>query len=229
MAKHQEQDPTNLYVSNLPVTVEEEELETLLRPFSRPLSTRILRDANGASRGVGFARMESTEKCEAIIQHFNGKYIKTVPGVPVPAEPLLCKFADGGHKRRQNQGKYLASTRPWTRDGDSGGVTLTFDPAAALQNGFYSSAYSIAPNPLIPQTSISPYLHSSLSSYQVHNPSWIHQQSYLMPPTGAMLNPGMDHPGMSLHPTSMMGPLSQQLSHMSMGGSSTVSEPPSHR
>jgi len=27
-------------------------------------------------------RMESTEKCEAIIQHFNGKYIKTPPGVP---------------------------------------------------------------------------------------------------------------------------------------------------
>lgn len=26
--------------------------------------------------------MESTEKCEAIIQHFNGKYIKTPPGVP---------------------------------------------------------------------------------------------------------------------------------------------------
>lgn len=26
--------------------------------------------------------MESTEKCEAIIQHFNGKFIKTPPGVP---------------------------------------------------------------------------------------------------------------------------------------------------
>lgn len=26
--------------------------------------------------------MESTEKCEAIITHFNGKYIKTPPGVP---------------------------------------------------------------------------------------------------------------------------------------------------
>lgn len=26
-------------------------------------------------------RMESTEKCEAIIQHFNGKFIKTPPGV----------------------------------------------------------------------------------------------------------------------------------------------------
>ena len=36
-------------------------------------------------------RMESTEKCEAIIQHFNGKYIKTPPGVP--GEDLLSKFS----------------------------------------------------------------------------------------------------------------------------------------
>ncbi|TRY54307.1 hypothetical protein DNTS_021286 [Danionella cerebrum] len=81
MAKQQEQDPTNLYISNLPLSMDEQELESMLKPFSQVISTRILRDANGTSRGVGFARMESTEKCEAIIQHFNGKYIKTPPGV----------------------------------------------------------------------------------------------------------------------------------------------------
>lgn len=93
-------------------------------------------------------RMESTEKCEAVIQHFNGKYIKTPPGVagrgrfqfsdgintfhslfpyylcpvvifPVPTEPLLCKFADGGQRKRQSQGKYLLNGRPWTRDGET--------------------------------------------------------------------------------------------------------------
>lgn len=26
--------------------------------------------------------MESTEKCEVVIQHFNGKYLKTPPGLP---------------------------------------------------------------------------------------------------------------------------------------------------
>ncbi|CAL8319827.1 unnamed protein product [Merluccius merluccius] len=219
MAKQQEQDPTNLYISNLPVSMEEQELESMLKPFSQAISTRILRDASGTSRGVGFARMESTEKCEAIIQHFNGKYIKTPPGVPVPAEPLLCKFADGGQKKRQSQGKYLQSGRPWTRDGETGGMTLTFDPAAALQNGFYSSHYSIAPNRIIPQTSLSPYMHSPVSTYQVHNPSWIHHQSYLMPPTGSMLPPGLD--AMSIQPTSMMAPLTQQLGHMTIGSSGT--------
>ncbi|XP_057685423.1 RNA-binding motif, single-stranded-interacting protein 2-like isoform X2 [Corythoichthys intestinalis] len=220
MAKQQEQDPTNLYISNLPLSMDELELENMLKPFSQAISTRILRDVNGISRGVGFARMESTEKCEAIIQHFNGKYIKTPPGVTVPPEPLLCKFADGGQKKRQSQGKYLQNGRSWTRDGETGGMTLTYDPSTALQNGFYSSPYSITPSRMIGPTSLSPYMHSPLSTYQVHNPSWIHHQSYIMPPTGAVLTPGMDHT-MSIQPTSMMGPLAQQLSHLSLGSSGT--------
>uniref|UniRef100_A0A8C7TMH1 RNA binding motif single stranded interacting protein 1 n=1 Tax=Oncorhynchus mykiss TaxID=8022 RepID=A0A8C7TMH1_ONCMY len=82
MAKQQEQDPTNLYISNLPLSMDEQELENMLKPFGQVISTRILRDSNGASRGVGFARMESTDKCDAVIAHFNGKFIKTPPGVP---------------------------------------------------------------------------------------------------------------------------------------------------
>ncbi|MGH0181177.1 UNVERIFIED_CONTAM: hypothetical protein FKN15_020553 [Acipenser sinensis] len=251
MAKQQEQDPTNLYISNLPVSMDEQELEGMLKPFGQVISTRILRDANGTSRGVGFARMESTEKCEAIIQHFNGKYIKTPPGIAsqrtqtnrgpaapgfptlpirdahsvpppslVPSEPLLCKFADGGQKKRQNQGKYIQNGRAWTRDGETGGMTLTYDPTTALPNGFYSSPYSIGPNRMIAQTSMSPYLHSPVSSYQVHSPSWMHHQSYLMQPAGTVLTPTMDHT-MSIQPTSMMGPLAQQLSHLSLGSTGT--------
>uniref|UniRef100_A0A669B2K6 RNA binding motif, single stranded interacting protein 2a n=1 Tax=Oreochromis niloticus TaxID=8128 RepID=A0A669B2K6_ORENI len=202
MAKQQEQDPTNLYISNLPVSMDEQELESMLKSFGQVISTRILRDANGTSRGVGFARMESTEKCEAIIQHFNGKFIKTPPGVPVPTEPLLCKFADGGQKKRQNQSKYLQNGRPWARDGDTGGMTLAYDPTA-LQNGFYSSPYSLAPNRMIAQTSLSPYMHSPVSSYQ-----------------GTVITPTMEH-AMSIQPTSMMGPLTQQLSHLSLGSTGT--------
>nr|XP_009304028.1 RNA-binding motif, single-stranded-interacting protein 2 isoform X1 [Danio rerio] len=219
MAKQQEQDPTNLYISNLPVSMDEQELEAMLKSFGQVISTRILRDANGTSRGVGFARMESTEKCEAIIQHFNGKYIKTPPGVPVPTEPLLCKFADGGQKKRQNQNKYLQNGRSWTRDADTGGMTLTYDPTA-LQNGFYSSPYSIGPNRMIAQTSLSPYMPSQVPSYQMHSPSWMHHQSYLMQPTGALLTQALDHQ-MSLQSSSMMGPLTQQLSHLSLGSTGT--------
>ncbi|XP_042330152.1 RNA-binding motif, single-stranded-interacting protein 3 isoform X3 [Sceloporus undulatus] len=203
MAKQQEQDPTNLYISNLPISMDEQELENMLKPFGHVISTRILRDANGVSRGVGFARMESTEKCEVVIQHFNGKYLKMPPGVPAPTEPLLCKFADGGQKKRQNQSKYTQNGRPWPREGEAG-MALTYDPTAAIQNGFYSSPYSIATNRMIPQTSITPFIAASpVSTYQ-----------------GAVLTPTMDHT-MSMQPASMMGPLTQQMNHLSLGTTGT--------
>ncbi|XP_028673676.1 RNA-binding motif, single-stranded-interacting protein 3 isoform X3 [Erpetoichthys calabaricus] len=220
MAKQQEQDPTNLYISNLPASMDEQELESTLKPFGHVISTRILRDASGISRGVGFARMESTEKCEVVIQHFNGKYLKTPPGVPAPSEPLLCKFADGGQKKRQSQSKYSQNGRPWHRDGEMG-MALTYDPTAAMQNGFYSTPYSIATNRMIAQTSITPFIAASpVSTYQVQSTSWMPHQPYVMQPTGPVITPAMDHP-MSMQPATMMGPLTQQMNHLSLGTSGT--------
>ncbi|CDQ90052.1 unnamed protein product, partial [Oncorhynchus mykiss] len=44
-------------------------------------------------------------------------------------------------------------------------MTLAYDPTA-LQNGFYSSPYGLTPNRMIAQTSLSPYMHSPISSFQ---------------------------------------------------------------
>uniref|UniRef100_A0A7N6BAX6 RRM domain-containing protein n=1 Tax=Anabas testudineus TaxID=64144 RepID=A0A7N6BAX6_ANATE len=228
MAKQQEQDPTNLYISNLPVSMDEQELENMLKPFGHVISTRILRDANGLSRGVGFARMESTEKCDVVIQNFNGKFLKTPPGMTAPAEPLLCKFADGGQKKRQTQVKYPQNGRPWTREGESG-MALTYDPTA-MQNGFYSSPYSISTNRMIAQTSITPFIAASpVSTYQVGGPclwftdtSWMPHQQYVMQPTGAVIAPATAiEPSLSLHPPSVMAPLTQQMNHLSLGTTGT--------
>ncbi|RVE62426.1 hypothetical protein OJAV_G00156990 [Oryzias javanicus] len=221
MAKQQEQDPTNLYISNLPVSMDEQELENMLKPFGHVISTRILRDANGLSRGVGFARMESTEKCDVVIQNFNGKFLKTPPGMTAPAEPLLCKFADGGQKKRQTQVKYPQNGRPWTREGESG-MALTYDPTV-VQNGFYSSPYSISTNRMIAQTSITPFIAASpVSTYQVQSTSWMPHQQYVMQPTGAVITPAAAiEPSLSLHPSSVMTPLTQQMNHLSLGPTGT--------
>ncbi|KAH6938119.1 hypothetical protein HPB50_007038 [Hyalomma asiaticum] len=56
MAKQQEQDPTNLYMANLPLYMAEQDLEQLLQAHGAVISTRILRDNSAQSRGVGFAR-----------------------------------------------------------------------------------------------------------------------------------------------------------------------------
>lgn len=74
--QQQEQDPTNLYMANLPPHFKENDVDQLLAKFGQVVSTRILRDTHGHSKGVGFARMESREKCEQIIQVTNiqGKF-----------------------------------------------------------------------------------------------------------------------------------------------------------
>ncbi|KAL7858797.1 hypothetical protein AOLI_G00188990 [Acnodon oligacanthus] len=217
--QQQEQDPTNLYISNLPVTMDEQDLESMLKPFGHVISTRILRDASGVSRGVGFARMESTEKCEVVIQHFNGKYLKTPPAIPAPPEPLLCKFADGGQKKKPTQSKYTQN-RAWSREGENG-VTLTYDPAA-LQNGFYSSPYSFSSNRMITQTSITPFITASpVSSYQVQSTSWMPHQQYVMQPTGTVITPSLEHTTVSMQPAHLIPPLTQQMNHLTLGSTAS--------
>lgn len=49
--QQQEQDPTNLYIANLPPTFKETDLETLLAKYGQVVSTRILRDQQGQSKG----------------------------------------------------------------------------------------------------------------------------------------------------------------------------------
>ena len=70
--QQQEQDPTNLYIANLPHYMTENDLEQMFTRFGQVISTRILRDNNGISRGVGFCRMDSKDKCDQIIKAFNG-------------------------------------------------------------------------------------------------------------------------------------------------------------
>jgi len=215
MAKQQEQDLTNLYISNLPLCVDEQELENMLRPFGQVVSTRVLRDYSGSSRGVGFARMESTDKCNAVISHFNGKFLKTAPGTMAPSEPLLVKFADG-QRKRSTHSPFVPNGRTWTRDGDLrlAGMTLTYDPSsAAMQNGFYHSPYTLA-NRVMAQTAMTPYM-SPVSSYQVQNHSWMPHQPYIMQHPAAVMSPSVDH-SMSMQPTALM---TQQMGHLSLGGS----------
>lgn len=64
-----------MYIANLPPYFTEEHLEDMFKEYGTVISTRILRKPDGISRGVGFARMESKEKCEQIIQNFNSKML----------------------------------------------------------------------------------------------------------------------------------------------------------
>lgn len=56
---------------------------------------------------------------ERVKENFSLFQVHSISVFIVPSEPLLCKFADGGQKKRQSQNKFGQNGRAWTRDGDS--------------------------------------------------------------------------------------------------------------
>ncbi|KAL8719007.1 MAG: hypothetical protein Q9225_003927 [Loekoesia sp. 1 TL-2023] len=66
---------TNLYLSNLPKNMNEADLQAIFKskhPEYTIVNHKVLKDENGLSRGVGFARFETPEICQKIIEEFSG-------------------------------------------------------------------------------------------------------------------------------------------------------------
>ncbi|XP_065105445.1 ELAV-like protein 2 isoform X1 [Paramisgurnus dabryanus] len=79
----------NLYVSGLPKTMTQKELEQLFSQYGRIITSRILLDqVTGVSRGVGFIRFDRRVEAEEAIKGLNGQ---KPPGA---TEPITVKFAN---------------------------------------------------------------------------------------------------------------------------------------
>ncbi|XP_023237272.1 protein alan shepard-like isoform X2 [Centruroides sculpturatus] len=207
MAKQQEQDPTNLYIANLPPCMAETDLEGMLAPYGTVISTRILRDSNMQSRGVGFARMECKEKCEHIISTFNGNILQG------SKEPLLVKFADGGNKRR-NQYKNQEH-RIW-REGE--GIPLTYEQSGMSQNGV--AAQLVAPVPGYQRQYSTP-----VSSYPLQpGTAWVPQHQYIVQTPMHQVIPSspLEHLHYSTVPQLAVPQLTAQMSQLHLSGTSYV-------
>jgi len=229
MAKQQEQDPTNLYIANLPPYFTEEHLEEMFKEYGTVISTRILRKPDGISRGVGFARMESKEKCEQIIQNFNSKMLAG------GKEPLLVKFADGGNKKKAQ----YQQNRTWPDRGEANnygfvtGIPMGYDQSSIAQNGVGANqaggaAAAVAAAAMIPTGIVPRYSMSTtpVTTYQVQsNPGWMHHPQYIMPPMAHMI-PTTVHPGThTLDPNSVMPTLTAQMGQLQLSNTSYVSGP----
>ncbi len=78
---------TNIYISGVPKAFTKEDLDGMFGQFGQINESRILLDANGAPRGLGFVRYESTASALEAIQCTHGA---TAPG---GTEPMIVKFA----------------------------------------------------------------------------------------------------------------------------------------
>lgn len=123
MAKQQEQDPTNLYIANLPPDFDEDKLSELLQVHGPVISSRVLRNLDGSSRGVGFCRMTTSESCASIIAAFHGK--RMAQGL----QPLIVKLADSSSRKLKRSTPSLRSF--YTDDGRIYKPKLTATPLMA--------------------------------------------------------------------------------------------------
>ncbi|CAO1612804.1 unnamed protein product [Parajaminaea phylloscopi] len=87
---------SNVYISNLPLTMDEQQLETLVAPH-QIISRRILTKPDGGSRGVGFIRFQNRDIAQGCIDLLHGKRL---PGHP---HPLQARFADSECQKRLKQ------------------------------------------------------------------------------------------------------------------------------
>ncbi|XP_078526543.1 ELAV-like protein 1 isoform X2 [Lissotriton helveticus] len=88
----------NLYISGLPRTMTQKDVEDMFSQFGRIINSRVLVDqATGSSRGVAFIRFDKRGEAEEAISTYNGH---KPPGA---SEPITVKFA-----ANPNQNKNMA-------------------------------------------------------------------------------------------------------------------------
>ncbi|VDP09824.1 unnamed protein product [Soboliphyme baturini] len=94
----------NLYVSSLPKTMKQSDLEQLFSPYGKIITSRILCDpVTGLSKGVGFVRFDKKEEAEEAIIRLNAF---TPPGA---TEPINVKFANNPSSNSQKSVLQAAS------------------------------------------------------------------------------------------------------------------------
>jgi ELAV like protein 2/3/4 len=79
----------NLYVSGLPKSITQEELEVIFAPFGEIITSRVLmQEGNDKPKGVGFIRYDQRKEAERAIQTLNGTIPKGL------TEPISVKFSN---------------------------------------------------------------------------------------------------------------------------------------
>ncbi|KAJ2197640.1 hypothetical protein IW145_002465 [Coemansia sp. RSA 521] len=125
----QDRTSANVYVSNLPSSVDEEQLTALARPHA-VLSARILRDpVSGQHKGAGFIRMADRDTALAVIEQLKGVRLANAPG------PLIPRIADSQGQKLLKKHANADSTREEFRSATTSPLmwspVLVYSPATS--------------------------------------------------------------------------------------------------
>jgi len=97
----------NLYISGLPQTCDAVRLRELFHCFGEIITSKVLVDENGVSRGVGFVRFDKRRQAENAIEGLNNK----VPNLSNAVKPLTVKFANPPSQKIQSYVDILAQAK----------------------------------------------------------------------------------------------------------------------
>jgi len=87
----------NIYVGNLPRTVNENDLRETFQAFGEVTTTSIIKDKfSGESRGFGFIEMPNKNEAEKAISMLNGKDLKGRTATVNEAKPRTESSRSGG-------------------------------------------------------------------------------------------------------------------------------------
>jgi len=87
----------NIYVGNLPRTVNENDLRETFQAFGEVATTSIIKDKfSGESRGFGFIEMPKKDEAEKAISMLNGKDLKGRTATVNEAKPRTDSPRSGG-------------------------------------------------------------------------------------------------------------------------------------
>jgi ELAV like protein 2/3/4 len=88
----------NLYISGLPKTITQEELEEIFKPFGEIITSRVLtQEGNDKLKGIGFIRFDQRKEAERAISSLNGTIPKNL------TEPIVVKFSNTPGQNKQSQ------------------------------------------------------------------------------------------------------------------------------
>ena len=165
----------NLYVSGLPLTCTEHELRLLFARFGEIITSKVLYEEAGQSRGVGFVRFDKRADAEAAITGLNNR----IPELNGAIKPLTVKFANPPSQKIQpyldilTQAKGLAGSAFLRQVGlsqlspiNSSGASLTTSP---LGSPLSPNSASILRNNLVVNNSSTT---SALNGIQNNLQSW---------------------------------------------------------
>ena len=87
----------NIYVGNLPNTVNENDLREVFQAFGEVATTSVIKDKfSGESRGFGFIEMPNKGEAEKAISMLNGKDLKGRAAKVNEAKPRTDNSRSGG-------------------------------------------------------------------------------------------------------------------------------------